>query len=72
MPKYFTANVFGHIPKSMLKLSYIQVNMFNFFLIGFYITPTQYMSYGDFPALETEEDLRCPSAHYFRHKQEPE
>jgi hypothetical protein len=29
-------------------------------LIGFYVTPIQYMSYGDVPTLLVEEDLRCP------------
>jgi hypothetical protein len=33
----------------------------------FYVTSTQYRSYRDFPALLVEEDLRCPSVHYFRH-----
>jgi hypothetical protein len=45
-----------------------------FCLIGFYVTPTQYKScksYGDVPALPVEEDLRCPSVHYFRHKWAP-
>jgi hypothetical protein len=39
------------------------------YLIGFYVTPTQYGSYGDVHALPVGEDLRCPSVHYFRHKQ---
>jgi hypothetical protein len=38
----------------------------------FYVTPTQYRSYGDVPALLVEEDLRCPSMHYYRHEQAPE
>jgi hypothetical protein len=41
-------------------------------LIGFYVTPTHYRSYGHIPALLVEEDLRCPSIHYFRHEWEPE
>jgi hypothetical protein len=42
-----------------------------FFVVVFYITPTQYTgrSYGDFPAILVEEDLRCPSIYYFRHEQ---
>jgi hypothetical protein len=30
-----------------------------------YFTPTKLKSYGNFPALLEEEDLRCPSDHYF-------
>jgi hypothetical protein len=41
---------------------------FNFFWLGFYVAPTWYRSYGIFPALLVEEDLRGPSVHYFRHK----
>jgi hypothetical protein len=41
-------------------------------LFGFSVTLTQYRSYGDVPALLVKEDLRCPSVHYFRHKQAPE
>jgi hypothetical protein len=40
--------------------------------IGLYATPTQYRSYGEVPALQVEEDLRCPSVHYFRHERAPE
>jgi hypothetical protein len=29
-------------------------------LIGFYLTPTQYMSYSDVQNLLVEEDLGCP------------
>jgi hypothetical protein len=39
-----------------------------FVCFGFYVTSTQYRSYRDVPALLVEEDLRCPSVHYFRHK----
>jgi hypothetical protein len=35
-------------------------------LFGFYIAPPQYRSYCDVPALLVEEDLGCPSVHYFR------
>jgi hypothetical protein len=42
------------------------------FLVGFYVASRQYMSYVDFPALLVKEDCRCPSVHYFRHKQAPE
>jgi hypothetical protein len=31
-----------------------------------------YRSYRDVPALLVEEDLRCPSVHYFRHERVPE
>jgi hypothetical protein len=41
-------------------------------LFGFYVTPTQYRSFGDVQALLVEEDLRCRSVHYFRYKQAPE
>jgi hypothetical protein len=43
-------------------------------LIGFYVydTLTQYRSFGDVPDLLVEKNLRCPSMHYFRHKQAPE
>jgi hypothetical protein len=37
-----------------------------------YVTPTQYRSFGDIPALLKEEDHRCPSLHYFRHERAPE
>jgi hypothetical protein len=37
----------------------------------FYVTPTQYSLFGDVPALLVEEDLRCPSVHFFfRHGRE--
>jgi hypothetical protein len=36
--------------------------------VEFYVASTQYRSYGDFSALLAEEDLRCPSVHYFRQK----
>jgi hypothetical protein len=48
------------------------INDFCFCLIGFYVTPTQYRSFGDFPALLVEEDLMCPSVYYFRHERAPE
>jgi hypothetical protein len=38
-------------------------------MIEFYVTLTQYRSYGDIPAVMVEEDLRFPSVHYFRHEQ---
>jgi hypothetical protein len=38
-------------------------------LIVFYVTPTQYRSFGDYQALQVEEDLRCHCVHYFRHEQ---
>jgi hypothetical protein len=41
-------------------------------LFGFNVTPTRYRSFGDVPALLVEEDLRCPSVHYFRHERAPE
>jgi hypothetical protein len=41
-------------------------------LIGFYVIPTQYRTYGDVPALLVEEDLRCTAVHYFRHERAPE
>ena len=41
-------------------------------LVGFNVAPTLFRLYGDFPALLVEEDLRCSSVHYFRHKQAPE
>jgi hypothetical protein len=41
-------------------------------LIGFYATPPQYRSYDDVQALLVEEDLRCPSVHYFRYERAPE
>jgi membrane protease YdiL (CAAX protease family) len=40
--------------------------------LGFYVTSTQDRSYRDVPALLVEEDLRCPSVHYFRHERVPE
>jgi hypothetical protein len=43
-----------------------------FVCFGFYVTSTQYRSYRDVPALLVEEDLRCPSVHYFRHERAPE
>jgi hypothetical protein len=43
-----------------------------FVCLGFYVTSTQYRSYRDVPALLVEEDLRCPSVHYFRHGRAPE
>jgi hypothetical protein len=46
--------------------------LFLFVCFGFYVTSTQYRSYRDVPALLVEEDLRCPSVHYFRHEQAPE
>jgi hypothetical protein len=42
------------------------------YLIGFNVTPTQYMSYGDVPDLLVEEDLMCLSVHYLRHERAPE
>jgi hypothetical protein len=41
-------------------------------LFGFYVTLTQYRSYDNVSALLVEEDLRCPSIHYFRHERAPE
>jgi hypothetical protein len=48
----------------------INVNRDNadFCLIGFYVKPTQYRSYGDVPVLLVEEDLMCPFVHYVRHE----
>jgi hypothetical protein len=43
-----------------------------FVYFGFYVTSTQYRSYRDIPALLVEENLRCPSVHYFRHERVPE
>jgi hypothetical protein len=43
-----------------------------FILIGFYVTLAQYRSYRDVSALLVEEDLRCLSVHYSRHKRAPE
>jgi hypothetical protein len=34
-----------------------------FFLIEFYLTSSQYKSYGEVPALLVEKDLECPSVH---------
>jgi hypothetical protein len=45
--------------------------IFLFVLFGFYVTPTQYNSFGDFPALLVEEDLRWISVHFFRYEQAP-
>jgi hypothetical protein len=42
------------------------------FVFWFYVTSTQYRSYRDVPVLLVEEDLRCPSVHYFRHERVPE
>jgi hypothetical protein len=39
-----------------------------FVCFGFYVTSTQYRSFGGVPALLVEEDLRCSSVHYFRHE----
>jgi hypothetical protein len=39
-----------------------------FVCFGFYVTSTQDRSYRDVQALLVEEDLRCPSVHYFRHE----
>jgi hypothetical protein len=39
---------------------------------GFHDTPAQYMSYGDIAPLLVEEDLGCPSVHYFQHERAPE
>jgi hypothetical protein len=36
-----------------------------YFLVGIYIAPTQYKSYGDIPNLPVEEDFRCSSVHYY-------
>jgi hypothetical protein len=36
------------------------------------VAPTQYMAYIDFPASLVEEDIRCPSEHYFRYERAPE
>jgi hypothetical protein len=35
-------------------------------LVGFEVTPAPLRSHGDFPVLLVEEDLICPSMHYFR------
>jgi hypothetical protein len=40
-------------------------------LIRFYVSPTQYKSYGYVPALLMEKDLSCPSVHYFRRVEPP-
>jgi hypothetical protein len=37
-------------------------------LFGFHVTLTLYRSYRVVPALLVEEDLVCPSVHYFRHE----
>jgi hypothetical protein len=42
------------------------------FLVEFYVASTQYNSYGNFPALLVEEDLRYVFLHYFMHKRAPE
>ena len=34
--------------------------------VRFYVAPTLWRLYGEFPALLVEGDLRCPSVHYFR------
>jgi hypothetical protein len=52
---------------------YIYIHfVYIFFLLGFYVTPTQYRSFGDVPALLVKEDLRCPYVYFFRHKRAPE
>jgi hypothetical protein len=58
--------------KEKSNLSLKDDNDEDIFLAGFYLTPTQYRSYGDFPTLLMEEDLRCPNVHYFRHKEASE
>jgi hypothetical protein len=55
------------LPNQIYLLLYIKPMKQGNCLIGFYVTPKQYRSFGDFPALLVEEDLRCPSVHYFRH-----
>jgi hypothetical protein len=43
-----------------------------FCFVGFYVKLTLEMSHGVFEAKVIEEDLKCPSVHfYFRHKQAP-
>jgi hypothetical protein len=53
---------------SMKKENNILFSFFVFFCFGFYVTQTQYSSFGDVPALLVEADLRCPSVDYFRHE----
>jgi hypothetical protein len=40
----------------------------NFVSVWFYRIPSHYRSYSDFQVLLVEEDLRCLSINYFRHK----
>jgi hypothetical protein len=73
-------NVTGHVQNPLInKWKHWQICRFkktyeNLFFVcfGFYVTSTQNRSYRDIPALLVEEDLRCPSMHYFRHKWAPE
>ena len=39
-------------------------------LVGFYFTSTLQRLFGDFPAFSGEENLTCPSVHYFRHERD--
>jgi hypothetical protein len=50
---------------------FLVVCLFVCLLFFFHVTPTQFWSYGDVPALLVEVDLRHPSVHYFRHKRAP-
>ena len=48
------------------------MNNLDFYGLVFSLTNTVTVMYGDFPVLLVEEDLRCPSMYYFRHKRAPE
>jgi hypothetical protein len=58
--RFFSMNYFGPIIRDALSV----------FLVGYLIATTQYMSYGNFPALLVEEHFEWPSVHYFRQNED--
>ena len=44
----------------------------DYIFAGFYVAPTLYRLYGNFPVLLVEEDFWCPSVHYFMQERVPD
>jgi hypothetical protein len=72
MVRLFTCLWYFHENNIFITCSFVFLYYIYIWLIGFYVTPTQYRSFGDVPALLVKEDLKCPSLHYFRHERAPE
>jgi hypothetical protein len=72
--EFLKLEISSYIHSFISKLYIITGNKYIFVCLFYwiYVTPKQYRSYGDVPALLVEEDRRRPSVHYLRHERVPE